>query len=163
MNTGWRNLIWIIALIGLTTLAMVPMAQATSTGVGDYAGLIYPGIMVEKPAHQAYNFGPDSVPTNNLGCQMSQHHMFDMESWFDAIFSWDEMSNLITVSPRDSEDVWAIADCMANITVQVENNWPWVDIVVFDLSLVFYDGPASHLLEIHEFINERAQAWWQRA
>lgn len=167
MNSNRWQISAFLLLAFFGVLLSTLSASATSTGVGQFAGPIYPGLSVT--ASGAYNFDPETgIPSNDPGCTdiwVDESNLIEMETLYDTSGTssgFTDLPNLVTVSHVGAEDVWAIADCLPLITNIIYTDYPWVEKIVIDVDRLFYVGGFFDLAP-HDFLTERAIAWWDRA
>jgi len=160
------------AALGLTVLgvflAAVPMAAA-GTGIGSHAGIFGTVVAVY------YTTDPDrdeaGIPLpgdpDRASCTV------DVSVMDEIAAAYSTLPNLISVVPYDPHepnppstpigehaDIFALADCMPDVTVWLRSHYPDAK-VLLDVSPLFYDNRDGSGVNLDLFYQQRAAAFFR--
>ncbi len=150
-----------IALALISVLAIPAAVQATATRIGSEAGVFQEGIRVQYVNEPGAEDVDDDTgePMGEFGCSL------DASDITGQLSTYSVQPTFITVSYEDPVDVWAIADCMPEITSYVDQNIPGTKVLI-DLTALFngeQGGGSGGYNTLHPFLDERTDAWYARA
>jgi hypothetical protein len=149
----------VILACALVHAFFAPTLSATGSGIGTEAGVWRQGVLVSYlTAPTAFN--AHGEPTNGGGCDLDKSDITEQAAAYGV------QPTFFAVSNDSLVDVWAIADCMDEITTFVRNETPAGTRVLIDLTTLFDDTqnePSfAGINTLHPDYQERASAWYAR-